>query len=80
MDKKLFLLRRALAMLMTVALSSAFFLILYHFDNKYTKDAPQAINGALYLSETDWAQTPLRYLRDGWRYYADRLLTPETLQ
>ena len=80
MDKKLFLLRRTLAMLLTVALSSAFFLALYYFDNKYTKDAPQAINGALYVSEADWTNTPIRYLRDGWRYYAGRLLTPETLQ
>ncbi len=80
MDKKAFILRRSLAMLLMVVLSSAFFLILYHFDNKYTKDAPQAINGTLYLSETDWTDMPIRYLRDGWRYYPDRLLTPETLK
>lgn len=80
MDKKPFLLRRLLAMLLTVAFSSAFYLALYHFDNKYTKDTPQAINGVLYLSETDWTDTPIRYLRDGWRFYAGRLLTPETLQ
>ncbi|WP_101910053.1 sensor histidine kinase [Marasmitruncus massiliensis] len=80
MDKKAFILRRSLAMLLMVVLSSAFFLILYHFDNKYTKDASQAINGTLYLSETDWTDMPIRYLRDGWRYYPDRLLTPETLK
>lgn len=67
-------------MLLMVALSSVFFLLLYHFDNKYTKDDPQAINGALYISETDWTDMPIRYLRDGWRYYADRLLTPEALR
>jgi len=80
MDKKAFILRRSLAMLLMVVLSSAFFLILYHFDNKYTKDTSQAINGTLYLSETDWTDMPIRYLRDGWRYYPDRLLTPETLK
>ena len=80
MDKKAFILRRSLAMLLMVFLSSAFFLILYHFDNKYTKDVSQAINGTLYLSETDWTDMPIRYLRDGWRYYPDRLLTPENLK
>ncbi|WP_283610627.1 sensor histidine kinase [Faecalispora anaeroviscerum] len=80
MDKKPFVLRCSLALLLTISLSSALFLSLYHFDNKYTKSAPQAINGTLYVSEADWTDTPIRYLRDGWRYYADRLLTPETLR
>lgn len=80
MDKKSFVLRRSLALLLMVAISSALFLTLYHFDNKYTKAAPQAINGALYVSEMDWTDTPIRYLRDGWRYYPDRLLTPEALR
>lgn len=80
MDKKPFVLRRSLALLLMVVLSSVLFLALYHFDNKYTKAAPQAINGALYVSEADWTNTPIRYLRDGWRFYADRLLTPETLK
>ncbi|MEM1484526.1 hypothetical protein V6615_06550 [Oscillospiraceae bacterium PP1C4] len=72
--------KRILALLLTVALSSALFLSLYHFDNKYTKAAPQAVNGVLYVMEADWANTPVRFLREGWRYYANRLLTPETLQ
>ena len=80
MDKKPFVLRRSLVLFLTIVLSSALFLAFYHFDNKYTKAAPQAINGALYISETDWTDTPIRYLRDGWRYYTDRLLTPETLK
>ena len=69
-----------MALLLTIILSSLLFLALYHYDNKYTKAAPQAINGALYVSEADWTDTPIRYLRDGWRYYTDRLLTPETLK
>ncbi|GAU77722.1 GHKL domain-containing protein [Fusibacter sp. 3D3] len=80
MDKKPFVIRRSLALLLIVALSSALFLALYHFDNKYTKAAPQAITGALYVSKSDWTDTPIRYLKDGWRYYSDRLLTPETLK
>lgn len=80
MNKKSFVLRRSMALLMTIAISSAMFLALYHFDNKYTKSSPQAINGALYVSEADWTDMPVRYLRDGWRYYEDCLLTPETLK
>lgn len=80
MDKRPFTLWRSMALLLTIILSSVLFLALYHFDNKYTNAAPQAINGALYVSEADWTNTPIRYLRDGWRYYEDRLLTPETVK
>ncbi len=80
MAKKSSAFRQAMALLVTVILSCAWFLALYHFDNKYTKAAPQAINGALYVAQAEWENTPIRYLRDGWRFYTDRLLTPETLQ
>lgn len=80
MNSKSIMIRRSIVLLLTIALSSALFLALYRYDNKYTKTAPQAINGALYVSEADWTNTPIRYLLDGWRFYADRLLTPETLQ
>ena len=79
MDKQPTAPRILLALILTILLSSALFLFLNRFDNKYTQDAPQAINGALYVSEEDWTNTPIRYLRDGWRYYSDRLLTPEAL-
>jgi hypothetical protein len=80
MDKQTSVLLRSLALFLTIFLSSALFLSLNHFDNKYTQEAPQAINGVLYVSEEDWTNTPIRYLRNGWRYYSDRLLTPETLK
>ncbi len=80
MDKKHFILKRTLALFLTIVLSSVLFLALYYFDNKYTKVEPQAINGTLYVSEADWTDIPIRYLRDGWRYYADCLLTPESLR
>lgn len=80
MNSKSIIIRRSIVLLLTIALSSALFLTLYRYDNKYTKTAPQAINGALYVSEADWTNTPIRYLLDGWRFYADRLLTPETLK
>lgn len=79
MENKALVWRRSLMLFLVAALSCALFLALYHFDNKYTKTAPQPINGVLYVSKTDWAETPLRYLRQSWRFYADRLLTPETV-
>ncbi|SMP71699.1 ATP-binding protein [Anoxynatronum buryatiense] len=79
MVKRPFPLEKPLLWLLTLLLSSALFVTLYRVDNKYTTTAPQAINGVLYVSENDWTDTPIRYLRDGWRYYPDRLLTPESL-
>ena len=80
MDKIKLSYRRYLIALLTIALSSALFISLYCSDNKYTHDKPQAINGALYISQDDWKTIPLRYLRDGWRYYPDCLLTPDSLK
>lgn len=80
MDKYFTMLKRYVGLLLTIILSSALFLTLYHYDNKYSQGAPQAINGALYLTNEDWTKTPVRYLHEGWRYYSDRLLTPESLQ
>lgn len=80
MDSENFRLRQTITIIITIILSSALFLALYRFDNKYTHKSNQAINGVLYVYEEDWTSTPIRYLRDGWKYYADRLLTPETLK
>lgn len=80
MDKKLLLLKQALKLLMIIIFASLLFLSLYQFNNKYTRPEAQAINGVLYISKTDWINTPIRYLRNDWRYYNDRLLTPETLK
>ncbi len=80
MDKRTSVWGRSLALILIVLLSSALFLFLNRYDNKYTQDAPQAINGALYVSKQDWVNTPIRYLCNGWRCYAGRLLTPQTLE
>lgn len=72
--------RRPFALLLTILLSSVLFLTLYHFDNKHTKAIPQTANGELRMTEAALVNTPVHFLRDGWRYYGDRLLTPETLQ
>ena len=80
MDKRNVLLMRSFAIIFTVVLSSTLFLFLYNYDNKYTKTSAQPINGLLYVSETDWNETSVRYIIHGWKYFEDRLLTPETLK
>ena len=80
MDKKFLLLKQTLILLLIIIFTSLLFLSLYHFNNKYTNPEAQAINGALYISRTDWINTPIRYLRNDWRYYNDRFLTPKTLK
>ena len=47
--------RRLLTALLVFTAASAFCLLLYHYDNKYTQSAPQAIAGTLFVSEADVA-------------------------
>lgn len=70
--------RRLLAAFAVFAAASAFCLLLYHADNKYTQSAPQAIAGTLFVSEQDQQTWPVRSLWNGWIFYPDALLTPDT--
>lgn len=70
--------RQSLAVLAVILFSSALFLCLYFYDNKYTQDATQAVNGLLVLSNEDLEEEPLRFLSRGWAFYPDVLLTPQT--
>lgn len=65
-----------LHILLVILLSSLLFLTLYNFDNKYTHNAPQAVNGYLIVSEENLAQYPARFLIDNWIYYPNQVLTP----
>ncbi len=71
--------KRFLAPLLTIALSSALFSFLYRFDNKYTHTATQAADGLLVISKEDIQDYPLRYLTHGWEFYPGVLLSPEDL-
>lgn len=62
---------------LVILLSSLFFLFLYHYDNKYTQNTPQAINGSLILSEDDLTQNPSLFLINSWIYYPNQILTPK---
>ena len=65
--------RRLLTALLVFTAASAFCLLLYHYDNKYTQSAPQAIAGTLFVSEDDLAAYPVRSLWNGWNFYPDVL-------
>lgn len=77
--KTAFQLAQVLIALSIAALASALFLTLSVCDNKYTAPGTQAINGILYLNEAELSDQPIRYLCDGWAFYPDQLLTPDTL-
>lgn len=70
--------RRLLMALLVFAAASAFCLLLYHCDNKYTQSASQAIAGTLFVSEEELSAHPARSLWNGWTFYPDVLLTPQT--
>ena len=72
--------RRLLTALLVFTAASAFCLLLYHYDNKYTQSAPQAIAGTLFVSEDDLAAYPVRSLWNGWNFYPDVLLSPKTCE
>ncbi|MEG2073334.1 MAG: ATP-binding protein, partial [Angelakisella sp.] len=60
-----------------LVLSAFICLMLYNFDNKYTRQAPQPISGVLFLSENDLVQTPVCFLIREWEFFPEVLLTPE---
>jgi hypothetical protein len=61
---------------LTFALTAAFFLMVYQYDNKYTFQGPQARDGILVLDSDSLAAYPILFFVDGWEYYGGRLLTP----
>lgn len=72
------IMRMTLSLVITVIAASSLCLFLYHNDNKYTAPGAQPIAGTLFISETDMTQTLRRYLWNGWYFYPDVMLTPET--
>lgn len=69
--------KQLLAVLLVFATASVLAFLLYHQDNKYTHSGTQPIAGMLFIEESDWQDTPLRFLWNGWQFYPDRLLTPQ---
>lgn len=71
-------LSRVLAALLSIVLATALCLTLYFCDNKYTHAGTQPMAGTLFVSSADWTAQPVRYLWNGWMFYPDSALTPET--
>lgn len=67
-------------LIIAAAAASALCIFLYHYDNKYTAPGAQPIAGSLFISDDELKQTPRRYLWNGWTFYPDVLLDPETYQ
>ena len=78
--KKENLLKHINRLMLVVLLSSAFFIGLYIFNNRYTHQSVQPSNGLLVITENDYTETSLRFLCNNWSFYPGVLLTPETLQ
>ncbi|MEG0617223.1 MAG: GHKL domain-containing protein [Oscillospiraceae bacterium] len=71
--------KNAIYIFITIILSICFCLFLYQFDNKYTHQSTQPINGIIYLEDEDFALNKVLYLSREWEYFPDALLTPDTL-
>ncbi|MGN0592051.1 MAG: hypothetical protein ACI4JQ_02250 [Ruminococcus sp.] len=69
--------RLYVGMLLAAAAASILFCFLYRYNNKYTQQAVQAIDGLLVLSEEELEENPCRFLWNDWIYYPGALLTPD---
>lgn len=53
------------------------FYLCFRYDNKYTGDSLQPINGILFLSKEEMNRHPVHFLVNEWAAYDDVLLTPD---
>ena len=68
---------RFLWLLVPFLAASCLYLFLYQYNNKYTRTTIQPANGLLILSEKELQTDPVRFLKSGWSFYPDQLLSPE---
>lgn len=71
--------RRMPLFIVAVSLSCSFllFYLCYRFDNKYTGNAMQPINGVLFLGPEELTRYPVHFLVNEWAAYDDILLSPD---
>jgi len=69
--------RYFLILLAAISLAACMFTLCYNLDNKYTENAPRAVNGRLLLDEEALDRAPVFHLVWGWEFYRDALLSPE---
>ncbi|MEG2924198.1 MAG: ATP-binding protein, partial [Oscillospiraceae bacterium] len=75
MDKQ----KKMICVFSAFALSICLCIFLYQFDNKYTHQSVQAINGVIYIEDEDLKANKIVYLTREWEYFPGALLTPDTL-
>lgn len=76
---KEYLKRRKALLLIAASLFCSFFLfyLCYRFDNKYTGNAMQPINGVLFLGPKELDRYPVHFLVNEWAAYDNVLLSPD---
>lgn len=76
---KEYLKRRSPLFLVIISLfcSLLFFFICYRYDNKYTGNSVQPINGILFLEQEELNRYPVHFLVNEWSAYHNVLLSPE---
>lgn len=57
-----------------------FLLLLYFYNNKYTADGPQPLNGIITISGQELETNQVFYLIHGWQFYPGRLLSPSDFE
>lgn len=71
---------RLLIFVSALLFSFLFFSFLETHDNKYKISASQPLGGVLWLTRQEADRNPLRFLHGEWRFFPDRLLTPEEVR
>lgn len=66
--------------MLSVILAIIVFQLLYTYNNKYTHNGHQAINGLIYIDKTDISNKKINYLINDWEYYEGHLLQPKDFE
>lgn len=69
-----------MGVLFAIAVASLLSLLLNHFDNKYTNNGIQPIEGLMVLTKSNLEKQERYFLTNGWAFYPDVLLSPEELK
>lgn len=75
--KKQTLLKLSFMVILTSFCYILLLVFLYQYDNKYTYKEIQPVNGVLCLSEEDFSNNSLYFLKREWQYYPNTFLTPK---
>lgn len=69
--------KRIVAFLLTLGLTSLLCVTMYFTDNKYNEEGLRAMDGLLLVRDGDLERHPVSHLVTGWAFFPDALLEPE---